>query len=517
MLYRILSAVSVLALAGCQPYYTYGPGPYPQYYGYSAGRPTAPPAAIPAAAGGETNSFLANASRAGLPAGVAVTPASLAGGSFHEIDATASEVTFANQDPVRRRELADDAGRHVEWLTLKNGGVFVYERAASSETGVAASDAELLRGDLETPAFRQRGIAYDPARLERMGPFTYLTQSSPAYNCVVFRGRVRATGVMPIALETEGAGDARAYGNVCYVKQAKDLATVRSEMAAILSQARFLRPTPTAAAGTSSAAMPIPLAAKAPEALARPGGQTPIEACHALVSFSATPALKDMPAGEGAVRTVEYRVENGAYSEEASCTCRTNVSYASLSQFDAVDNARAGLEKSGFTLEKANFDETAEFGKELDYEASAPNPGGAFLVGRNFYQQCGLTVKATGTSYADLIKARKFLTSVAKAPAAPEKSAQGAPTAISPAVITGTKPAAEDAPAASPRVPVSEAAMADPAKAAPLATATAQAASAAAPQDATAARLRRLNDLLEQKLISPGEYEAKRKSILDTL
>jgi hypothetical protein len=262
----------------------------------------------------------------------------------------------------------------------------------------------------------------------------------------------------------------------------------------------------------------IGLAAKAPEAVARSnGGPTPIEACHALVNFSATPALKDMPAGEGAVRTIEYRVENGAYSEEASCTCRTNVSYASLSQFDAVDNARAGLEKSGFTLEKANFDETAEFGKELDYEASAPNPGGAFLVGRNFYQQCGLTVKATGTSYADLIKARKFLTSVAKAPAAPEKSAQGAPTAISPAVITGTKPAAEDAPAASPRVPVSEAAMADPAKAAPLATATAQAASAAAPQDATAARLRRLNDLLEQKLISPGEYEAKRKSILDTL
>src|SRR6185437_3338154 len=88
-----------------------------------------------------------------------------------------------------------------------------------------------------------------------------------------------------------------------------------------------------------------------------------------------------------ATRFIEYRYANGAYSETASCSCKKDLDYAKVSQFDAVDNARSTVERNGFSLQIATFDDTPELGKELRYEARK-DTGDVTLVGRNFFQRC---------------------------------------------------------------------------------------------------------------------------------
>jgi hypothetical protein len=515
MLYRVLSAASLLALVGCQPYY-----PYPQYSGYgypnyyrpvvraSAVRPAAPPTAMEL-----------NAQRAGVAPGLAATPPALVGGPFRDTGTQLGELSFSAGDPVRRTAVADYANRHIEWLTLKDGGTFVYERLEAG-TFTGPSDAELLRADLDWPAFRQRGIVFDAAKLEWVGPFLYLAQSSPMYNCVIFRGRLPQGGA---------TATRQAYGNVCYAKAAKDLAGVRAEMVDMLARVRVGDGATRMASAAGAVPAALTLAASPPAGTSSGAGQAvAIEQCRSRVSFSGTPALMDLPGVPAATRFIEYRYANGAYSETASCSCKKDLDYTKVSQFDAVDNARSNVERNGFTLQIATFDDTPEFGKELRYEARQ-EAGGVTLVGRNFFQRCSLSVKATATSDADLAKARKFLASVATGTleaAAPAAGLSG--STQQPIISTAAKP--ETPPVAAPREPVTEAAV-DSAK---PAAATTQSAAAAAPPatpaaaaiqpaaeqtsgDATLTRLRRLKALKEQQLITPDEYDAKRKGIIDSL
>jgi hypothetical protein len=233
--------------------------------------------------------------------------------------------------------------------------------------------------------------------------------------------------------------------------------------------------------------------------------------------------------GLGEATGSDYSYENGNYSERASCSCRKDLDYSKVTEFDAVDNTRARVEKKGFKFEKATFDETPGLGKELAYEAVVERDGAqTFLVGRTFYRQCSFTVETTGTSYGELLKGRKFVESV-------EARAEAmAPTPlVSDAVIGHATAGSTAAPAAAPRVPVAKAdlavadkkpvdetpvkpAVATTSAAAPAAAETVAAAEPAS-SDATATRLRRLKTLLDQQLITPGEYDAKRKSILDNL
>jgi len=501
MSHRVLPVVFLLALVGCQTYY-----PYPQYsaYGYYPGRPAVPVAARPAAPPTEME---LNAQRAGVAPGLAATPPALVGGPFRDGGAQPGELGFSTGDPVRRSAVANYANRHVEWLTLKNGGIFVYERLDSGAL-TGPSDAELLRADLDWPAFRQRGIAFDAARLERVGPFTYLAQPSPMYNCVIFRGKLPQAGA-PLSRQ--------AYGNVCYAKAAKDLAGVRAEMVDILSHVRVGDgATRVASAANAAPAAPLALAASPPAAASAADGQAvAIEQCRSRVSFSGTPALMDLPGVPAATRFIEYRYVSGAYSETASCSCKKDVDYTRLSQFDAVDNARSAVERNGFTLQIATFDDTPELGKELRYEARQ-DAGDVLLVGRNFYQRCSLSVKATAASDADAVKARKFIASVgtstveAAAPAGTAAEAAAGSTQ-QPVISAAQQP--ETPPTPAPRQPVTEAKI-DSAK---TAEATVQPAVEQLPGDATVTRLRRLKVLKEQQLITPDEYDAKRKGIIDAL
>ncbi len=455
MLHRIIPAVSLLALVGCQPYY-----PYPQYsaYGYYPGRPVVSVAAPP-------TEMELNAQRAGVAPGLAATPPALIGGPFRDAGAQPGELGFAAGDPVRRTAVANYANRHVEWLTLKNGGILVYERL---DTGAVTgpSDIELLRSDLDWPAFRQRGIGFDAARLETVGPFTYLAQSSPMYNCVIFRGKLTQAGASLTR---------QAYGNVCYAKAAKDLAGVRAEMVDILSHVRVGDGATRVASAAQAAPAPLAVAARLPGEASTGGGlAVAIEQCRSRVSFSGTPALMDLPGVPAATRFIE-------------------------------------------TLQIATFDDTPELGKELRYEARQ-NTGDVLLVGRNFFRRCSLSVKATAASDADQAKARKFIASVgastaeAAAPAASAAEAAAAGSTQQPVISTAEKP--ETPPTPAPRQPVTEAKV-DSAK--PAEATVQPAVEQTTSGDATVTRLRRLKMLKEQQLITPDEYDAKRKGIIDAL
>ncbi|HZB93366.1 MAG TPA: SHOCT domain-containing protein, partial [Stellaceae bacterium] len=144
------------------------------------------------------------------------------------------------------------------------------------------------------------------------------------------------------------------------------------------------------------------------------------------------------------------------YGEKASCACAHDVDYAKMSQFDVVDNVRREAEAQGFRLKKATFDKTAALGKELAFQGNAgKNASEAFLVGRSFYGRCRFTVIATGTSYADLLKAQHFIASVATkpSPAAPEATAAVYGVKVTNADADGAQPA----PPAMPATPVDKA------------------------------------------------------------
>ncbi|HWG78756.1 MAG TPA: hypothetical protein VN681_03225, partial [Stellaceae bacterium] len=183
-------------------------------------------------------------------------------------------------------------------------------------------------------------------------------------------------------------------------------------------------------------------------------------------------------------------------------------------------------ERNGFSLQIATLDDTPELGKELRYEARK-DTGDVTLVGRNFFQRCSLSVKATAASDADLAQARKFLASVASGTleaAAPAAALSG--STQQPIISAAAKP--ETPPAAAPREPVAEATVDSAKPVAPTAQSAAATAQPAAPAairpavdqtagDATITRLRRLKTLKDQQLITPDEYDAKRKGIIDSL
>lgn len=542
MLHRILPAISLMALAGCQTYATgtspfgvnsYAPQRGPALTGTettSASRGYAPfnPAQMPAYGAPTLTPAVFTPTPSAKPPPVAP------GGIFHEIDPHGGDVGFWNEDPVAKRETATYADRYVERISLRNGGVITYEmlnRGAFSDE----SDADLIKADLALPPFRARGIRFEPDKLERLGPFTYLAQSSATNSCFIFRGKFggAATGA------TE-----EAYGNICYAREAKELASIKAEMLDLLAHARFGQPAgATLAAAGSEPAQPVAGAAPPPA----PSLSVTLERCRSAVSFSAAPAAAGKDHGGG-----KFTYADGNYSEEASCSCKADVDYAKLSQFDAVDNVRRLVEARGFKLQKATFADTPDLGKALAFEAVAEQEAGeAFLIGRSFYGQCGLSLVTTGISYAELRKARKFVDSVTAVSVPAETTAavsdaivsnagpgQGQPDAAPDAVPLTPVAKAEAGPAEAPAADTAAAAKPDPAPAEPPAAAptlaaarpaedaaagagsgSTTAADAAQPvaADETAQRLRRLKLLHDQNLITPEEYEAKRQAILKSL
>lgn len=546
MIRRMLPAASLLSLAACQPHYAYPPYASDNAPLYASSTPSPMiPTGIPVWASPSSSAhtgpqyrtvrLAAAANDVALPtapAGDTGAASSGTDGAFRDVGLRGGDVAFFDVDPVRKREIATYPDRYVERITLKNNGLFVYEMLTSGSFA-SVSDAALIKADLDQPSFRERGIIFDAAKLEQVGPFTYLAQSSSTDNCFLFRGKFRHA-----AAQDGDRLDETAYGNICYPAQSKDLASVKAEMLDLLTHARFGSGADAALVTAAPAAKP-----QASIASASPiSGPVILGRCRSSVSFSGAPTRKPAPS-EPLVETAEYGYAQGGYSEKAACTCKRDFDYAQVTQFDAVDNVRRHAAENGFVLQKATFDPTSAQGRALDYEAASErDTGEAFLVGRTFYRQCSLSVAASGVSYADLQRAKKFLASVTTQRGEGTGSSE---TLVSNATITAAHPEEEASEASSgstvpPTLPTPPVAIADlphptGAKAeeppankagAPAALSNSAAsdtaapaitAAPAAPSDTVVDRLRRLKLLLDQKLITPAEYEAKRKAVIDTL
>ncbi len=210
-----------------------------------------------------------------------------------------------------------------------------------------------------------------------------------------------------------------------------------------------------------------------------------------------------------------YDYEAEAYAERASCRCRPDIGH-STTQFDAVDDTRRDVERGGYTLERVVFAETPAPDKELAYEASSARDGGrSFLVGRAFYGACTLTVTATGSSYADLIRAKAFL---ASATAERQDASSYAAAVTTAATASDAAPPETSALSATPDSTALPTKSLAPPPSAPASAPTLDRATASSDSLPSAvARLLQLKDLLDRKLITPEEYEGRRRLILDAL
>lgn len=210
--------------------------------------------------------------------------------------------------------------------------------------------------------------------------------------------------------------------------------------------------------------------------------------------------------------SVDYVYEAEAYAERASCRCGRDIGH-STTQFDAVDNARRDVERRGYTLERVVLAENPTSDKELGYQASSARDGGrSFLVGRAFYGACVLTVTATGSSYADFNRAKAFLASVS---VERQDASSYAATVTTAATSSAATPPETSGPSATPDSATPPAKPPTPPPAEPAASAPTTANSDSPPS--TAARLLQLKELLDRKLITPEEYEGRRRLILDAL
>jgi hypothetical protein len=165
-----------------------------------------------------------------------VTGQDLGPRSGKQITVAESKVSFMGEkDPVRSREVRSLKDRYTEFLVLQNGTYLTYGKLYLSGFTARDSDEDLLRGDLEAPGYRNRGIVFDRAAVKRFGPFAYFVQESKSDTCFAFRGDFGDTTNGRI----NNRGDQEAYGGVCYSSSVRTAASLEAEMIALLGRVRF--------------------------------------------------------------------------------------------------------------------------------------------------------------------------------------------------------------------------------------------------------------------------------------
>jgi hypothetical protein len=152
--------------------------------------------------------------------------------TYREITAHDGKVSFAGDDPVKRREALSLYDRYRERITFKNNAVMFYGKVYH---GGFVNRGDMLEANLDTPFFKNGGIVFDRAKVRRMGYLSYIVQSSATYRCFV------AYGAFGIGAEArpESSGDQEVTASVCYPASAKSEEALEQEMTALLSRAHF--------------------------------------------------------------------------------------------------------------------------------------------------------------------------------------------------------------------------------------------------------------------------------------
>jgi hypothetical protein len=141
----------------------------------------------------------------------------------------AAHVGFSGEDPIKDRSFNDLDDRTVEKLTLRNGAIVSYVRLKSGSYPGRFSDAEALRVDMADPFYKDRDIRFDRAKVKIDGAFTYLVQSSSAFNCFMFHHNFGSGG---------RRGDQQILGTVCYPVTGKTALSLKHEMLDLLGRMR---------------------------------------------------------------------------------------------------------------------------------------------------------------------------------------------------------------------------------------------------------------------------------------
>jgi hypothetical protein len=151
--------------------------------------------------------------------------------AYREITAHDGKVTFTGDDPVKRRESLALYDRYRERIIFKNNAVMFYGKVYH---GGFVDRGDMLEASLDAPFFKDGGIAFDRAKVRRMGYLSYIGQSSATFRCFV------AYGTFGIGTEArqESSGDQEVSASACYPAAAKSEAAL-GEMTALLSRARF--------------------------------------------------------------------------------------------------------------------------------------------------------------------------------------------------------------------------------------------------------------------------------------
>jgi hypothetical protein len=156
---------------------------------------------------------------------------------FKPIAVADSKISFVGSDPTKQRAAQSFPDRYSERITFQNNGTLQYDKSTRYGFVGSWSEADRIKADVETLTFyKDRGIVFDSSKVKSGGYYSYLIQSSPSYDCFVFRGTfgdTQKTG------RVGSAGDQAIMGGICYKAGAKSLDAVEREMTDLLARARY--------------------------------------------------------------------------------------------------------------------------------------------------------------------------------------------------------------------------------------------------------------------------------------
>jgi hypothetical protein len=205
---------------------------------------------------------------------------------------------------------------------------------------------------------------------------------------------------------------------------------------------------------------------------ARDGNVVRFEKCGVALSFAGVPRETTRGAnvrGEFAADiestdNFEYENASGTYYEAAVCRCFKSTVPANSTRWQATETITNELKQRDIAVSATSWDEQNPLGKSLHYEASTPHPRGKILiVGRWLYlPRCTFQVFSGSNEKDGFDRGKAFLRTTRAITQLPQ-------TPVSPS------------------------------------------------SGRTAERLQELQQLRDRNLISPAEFEQKRKAILDAL
>jgi hypothetical protein len=141
-----------------------------------------------------------------------------------------NHISFAGDDPRHSHELRDLPDRTIESVKFRSGGSLHYTRLKQDSFPGEFSDADALRIEMAEPYYRERGLAFDAARVRKVGPVAYIATSSDSYVCFIFHMNFGAGG---------HRGDQEIGGTECWPKTEKGIDSLTREMVDYLERARF--------------------------------------------------------------------------------------------------------------------------------------------------------------------------------------------------------------------------------------------------------------------------------------